>query len=314
MLPHTDNVVVLGLQLFQEVKGKVAELFLLTVTAYGKKHRDGRIDEQQVERAVAEMLLVLGTERAEGVVGLPVRGDVRREQVLQLVNSGTLQKLAEAGLTLIVEVGQLRQSDVWKVLRAQAEEVPAGSVHRFHPELMGQVLVLIAQTGEVAVVQGILLVVLGNGVEFQETRLSHEDCLNLEEVVAMVSNGGKGNIQCPLFKDVAVDAEAVVAGQRHKVGVFPRTVTLRCPTAYVLGLAFQSFGLQGCHPGVDRQPCQVGNNLIARWILVGMKQFFVMVTDMLRYADLHLRNKLSEAVLHFRIDDLADVEHHVVIA
>ena len=77
-------------------------MVLVTVTAYGKEHGDGGVDEQEVEGTVTEVLLVLGTERTEGVVGFPIRGDVRREQLFQLFYRLTFQEFAESRLALIV--------------------------------------------------------------------------------------------------------------------------------------------------------------------------------------------------------------------
>ena len=135
-----------------------------------------------------------------------------------------------------------------EVLGTESQEVPTGSVHGFQAELMGQVLVLITQTGKVSVVQSILLIVLRHGIELQEACLSHEDGLYLEEVVTMVANSRKGNVQCPLFKGVAVDAETIVAGQRHEVSILPRAATKLSPPPNVLCLSLQALGLEGSHP------------------------------------------------------------------
>ena len=48
-----------------------------------------------------------------------------------------------------------------KVLRSQSEEPPEFKIHRFHRELMGQIEVFIADFGEVAFVEGRLLVIVG---------------------------------------------------------------------------------------------------------------------------------------------------------
>ena len=230
-------MVLLGAQLFEQVEGAVAELFLLAVAAHGEEHGDGRVDDEHVDGAGTQSLGVLRAERAEGVVGLPVGRDVGGEQRLQLVDGLAVDELAQTGTALVVEIGQLGQTDVGEVLRPQAEEVPLAGIHRLHRELMGQILVLVAQTGQVAVAEGALLAVLGHGVQLQKSGLSEEDGLYLEEVVAVVGHGVHGHVERPLLEGFAVDAEAVVTGQRDEVGILPRAVALLGTTADVVGLA-----------------------------------------------------------------------------
>ena len=86
---------------------------------------------------------------------------------------------------------------------------------------MGQVLILVPQFGEIAVVESVPLIMGGYGIKLQESCLSHKDGLHLKEVIAVVANGLQRYVHSPLLEGVAIDAEAVVTGQRHKVGVFP---------------------------------------------------------------------------------------------
>ena len=207
------------------------------MATHGEEHGNGGVDDEQVDGAGTEPLGVLRAERAEGVVGLPVGRDVGGEQRLQLVDGLTVDELAQTGAALVVEIGQLGQTDVGEVLRPQAEEVPLAGIHRLHRELMGQILILVAQTGQVAVVEGVLLAVFGHGVEFEESGLSEEDGLYLEEVVAVVGDGVHGHAERPLLEGVAVDAEAVVAGEGDEVGILPRAAALLGTAADVVGLA-----------------------------------------------------------------------------
>ena len=70
------------------------------------------------------------------------------------------------------------------------------------------------------------------------------------------------NVLSPCLESVAVDAEAVVARQCHEVASLPRAAALLHTVLDGLGLLFQSFGLQGTHPTVYHQPCEVGDNLV----------------------------------------------------
>ena len=113
---------------------------------------------------------------------------------------------------------------------------------------MCQILVFVAQFGKVAVVQRVLLVALGNGLDVEQSRLSQEDGLNLEEVVAVVGNSREGDVGSPLLEGLAIDAESEIACKGHEIGIFPRTVHALSPLLDGLGLLLQSLRLQGSHP------------------------------------------------------------------
>ena len=225
MLPHADDAIVLCLQLLEEVEGSVAEYFLRTMTAVGEEHRDNRVNHQQVQRTIAEMFLRLRTGGAEGVVRLPIGCDVRRDEFLQLVDGLTLHQATQSGFLLIIETGELRDADVREVLRTESEESPEVKVYRFHREFMGQIEIFVAQFSKVALVECLFLIILGYGFQFQQSCLTHEDGLYLEEVITMVGNGIQRDALCPLLEHVAVDTKAVVSGQCHEVGIFPRATT-----------------------------------------------------------------------------------------
>ena len=132
---------------------------------------------------------------------------------------------------------------MWEVLRAQSEEPPEMEIYRFHRELVGQIEVFVAQLGEVTLIERILLIILRHRLEFEQSCLSHKDRLNLEEVVTMVVHGIEWNTLRPLFKNLAIDAEAIVTGQGHEVGILPGTATQLCPSFDGLRLLLQPFSL-----------------------------------------------------------------------
>ena len=132
---------------------------------------------------------------------------------------------------------------MWEVLRAQSEESPEMEIYRFHREFVGQIEVFVAQLGEVTLVECILLVILRHRLEFKQSGLSHKDRLNLEEVVTMMVHGIERDAQSPLFKGLVVDAEAIVAGQRHEISTLPRAATQLCPPSDGLCLLLQALRL-----------------------------------------------------------------------
>ena len=129
----------------------------------------------------------------------------------------------------------------------------------------------------------------------------------------MVSHRTERDISCPLLKHLTIDAEAVVAGQCHKVGILPRAVALLNPSSYGLRLLLQAFRLQGRHPGMYHQARQVWYDLIARRVTVGSEQFLVVLTHVPRHIQLQLRQIFTLGILYIRVDDSRHVEHHVVV-
>ena len=124
LLPHPDDMVVFGFQLFEEVEGTIAEHLLGTMTPIGKQHGNRRINHQEVERTISKVLLIPRTGGTKGVMGLPIRGDMGRKERSQLFDAVTFHQLAQSCFLLIKEVGQLRDTDVREVLRAQTEKAP----------------------------------------------------------------------------------------------------------------------------------------------------------------------------------------------
>ena len=61
------------------------------------------------------------------------------------------------------------------------------------------------------------------------------------------------------------------------------------------------------------QSRQLRNHLVARWIAVGLNQFLVVLADVLRHIQLHLRDIFSLRILHIGIHLTHHVEHHIII-
>ena len=132
MLPHPYYVVVLGLQLLQEVEGAVAVFLLSTVPSVGEEDGNHGVDDEQIEREGGDVLLVLHTRAAEGVMGFPILRDAGRKYLLRLLHRGGLQQLTEAGTAVVIKIGKLRDADMREVLRAKSQESPQLVIHRLH--------------------------------------------------------------------------------------------------------------------------------------------------------------------------------------
>ena len=141
---------------------------------------------------------------------------------------------------------------------------------------MGQILIFVTQFGEVAFIEGLLLIAFRNGLQLKKSSLPHEYGFNLEQVVTVLADSCQENMTPPFLKGVAIDAETVVAGQRDKVSRLPRAFSLTYPLFDGNGLLFQPLRLQGCHPSVNGQRCQVWNDAVAGRIGVCLQLFFVV--------------------------------------
>ena len=177
---------------------------------------------------------------------------MRLEQLAQLLQRFALQQHTQSCLALVIEVGQLGNTDMGEVLRTQTQELPRLVTHGGKRELMGQIEVLVAQLGKVALVQGIRLVTLRDALQLQQSSLSHEDGLYLKQVVAMLTHSTQRHVERPLLEGLTIDAKAIVARQGHEVSILPRAVTLVNPPLDGLRLLFQALRLEGSHPGVNR--------------------------------------------------------------
>ena len=156
-------------------------------------------------------------------MSFPIGRDMGRKERPQLFDSLTFHQSTQSRFLLVIEVGQLRDTDMWEVLRSQSEEAPEVKIYRFHREFVRQIQVFIAQFGEIALVECILLVILWHCLHLKESSLTHKDRLYLEEVITMMGHCGERDILCPLLEHIAIDAKAVVTGQRHEIGILPGT-------------------------------------------------------------------------------------------
>ena len=178
---------------------------------------------------------------------------------------------------------------------------------------MRQILILIAQLGKVAFVQCILLIALRNGIQFQQSSLSHEDSLYLEQVITMLAYSLQGDMACPLLESVAIDAKAIVASKGYEESIFPRPTRLLGSLFYRYRFLFQSFRLQSSHPRMNHQTCQVGNDTIAGRISVRPKQFCIVLANMLRHRQHHLWYKVSLLRLYITIGHPHHMQHYIII-
>ena len=129
----------------------------------------------------------------------------------------------------------------------------------------------------------------------------------------MLADGVERNVVCPLLKSFTIDAEAIVTCQRGEVGLFPRTVGLTHPLLNGDGLLLQALRLKGCHPRVDGQPCQVGNDAVAGRVGVRLQQFLVVVLNRRRNGQTQLWQEVALGSLNVTVGLTNHVKHHIVV-
>ena len=85
-----------------------------------KENRDNSIDHQQVEREWRKVFLILFTDGSKGIMGLPIRCYLGVEKIHDVYDRRTFKDLVKASSAGAIEMGQLRDTDMRKILGAQA--------------------------------------------------------------------------------------------------------------------------------------------------------------------------------------------------
>ena len=314
VLPHPYDVIVLRFQLVEEVEGPLAEFLVALVAAVSKEDGYHGVDEEQLERRGREPFLLFFARMTEGVVRLPIRGDRAAEQFARRLHVVAVEQLAQSGPPLIEQIGQLSNANMWKILRTEPQKLPKLEVDGLERKLVLQVEILLAEPLKVAVGQRFDPMALGNGERVEQSRLPQEDGFDLQKVVLMVGDGLQRDVTGPCLEGVAVDSEAVVAGQRDEVGRLPRAVATLQAVGDGLRLLFQPLRLQRVHPRVDAKARQRGDDAVTGRISVGGEQFVVVRLHVFGNVELQLRQRFSPLVADRSVDGSAHVENHVVVA
>ena len=124
----------------------------------------------------------------------------------------------------------------------------------------------------------------------------------------------KRYVSCPLFKDFSINTKAIVTCKGHEICIFPRIATELSPMTYSLCLLFQTFCLQGGHPGMNHKCCQRGNDLVTGRITVCCQQLIIVFFYLLGYIELHLRQIFASRGFNIGIYYTSHMEHHIIIA
>ena len=123
----------------------------------------------------------------------------------------------------------------------------------------------------------------------------------------------QGDMARPLLKSIAIDTESIVASQGDEEGILPRATNQTSAFGNGHRLLFQSLCLQGCHPRVNHQSCQVRDNPITGRIGIRPKQFCIVLVNILGHLQHHLGYKVSLLCLYITVDHSHHVKHYIII-
>lgn len=194
---------------------------------------------------------------------------------------------------VIVQLGELSDAHMGKVLRPQTQEFPCSRVHGRKGKLMCQIVILPFQPGIIIIVDGFIAVFLRNGIEVQQSGLAHEYGFYLEQVVSVVCHGLQRDMLCPRFESIPIDAETEITGQGDEVSPFPIALQFFHTGCYSLRTLFQPFVKQGVHPTVHCERVDLRNDAVASRIIRCPAQFLVVLAQVARNFQFHLWKCLS---------------------
>ena len=78
-------------------------------------------------------------------------------------------------------------------------------------------------------------------------------------------------------------------------------------------LLLQSLRLEGAHPTMHRQTRKPGDDFVAGWIAVGVKQFLILVGNILGHCNTQLWWGIPVVSLYHRVDITTHMQHHIVV-
>ena len=113
-----------------------AELLVALVAAVSKEDGYHGVDEEQLERRGREPFLLFFARMTEGVVRLPIRCDGATEQFACRLHVVAIEQLAQSGPSLIEQIGQLSDANMWKILRTESQKLPKLEVDRLKRKLV----------------------------------------------------------------------------------------------------------------------------------------------------------------------------------
>ena len=122
--PHSGDAVVFCTNFLEQRESAVAKDFVVAMATVGEKHRNHRVDDDETARGWRQPLFVLRTGRTEQIMRLPIGCGASVEGFFDFFNALTMHDLTERRRLLVEKLGELRDADMRKILRSQAQESP----------------------------------------------------------------------------------------------------------------------------------------------------------------------------------------------
>ena len=308
-LPAACDVVAFGVHALENVEGPFGHVLIHLLAAIGEEQGRSGVDEQEVERRLLQRFRRASARAAEGVVFLPVGRGLDAEKLAQRIGTVGLEQTREVGAALVVEVSQLREAHVGKVLRPQAAKLPHLRADGLQAKLMPQEGIFRLQAAEMVVAP-----LLRHQFVGQQPGLTEEERLHLEGIVAVLAHVLRVDGEGPLLEGIGVGAESEVAGK----GDEERPLPVASRASQIVGrsdrLLLKAFHREAAQPRAHGDGREVGHDAVAGRIGFLRQQFAVAGLDGGRNLYAHLRRPLPVGRDGLGIDIGDNVENHVVVS
>ena len=219
-------------------------------------------------------------------MGLPIGCCFGGQQLTGVLDVLDLEEAGEIDLSPAVEIGQLGEPYLRKIVRPQTQEFPVLARHGAETEFVGQKLVFAHQR--------LIVVVIGKGLSvIKQACLAEKECFDLEQLVSVFAGGGERHERAPFLHGFSVDAKSESAGHRTEADSLPVAAGLVGNAGDALHLLLKALYAQGVEPLTHDEPWQAGNGSVAGRKMLLVKQSLIVGADMVGDAELYLRYRLA---------------------
>lgn len=224
-------------------------------------------------------------------MAFPVGTDMNLKGAVELTDAGCIDYAGKTACLFNPHHCQLCDAYVGEILRTEPEKFPEERIDGSEMELMAEILIFVSQLLQIGVGGDAGMIDFRNHTAGKKSCLPEEEGFYLEEVVAVLADGGHGNGVCPRLEGIAVDAESEVAGYGDEECVFPVVVAPGKPVINLPGTVLEPFYLKGGQPVVDEERGNVVKDFLAGWSGMGCQQVVVVVAHVVGNGQQELGNR-----------------------
>ena len=197
-----NNAVLFRRNAFQKTGGPLAIFGLFVAEPISEKHRDNRIDQQDIQGILTYRLLFPGRGIAEMVVRLPIVRRGNTEILLDFPGTARFQDCGEKGVVLYPECRQLGHFEIGKVHGPGTQALKHKIIHWRKAELMAQELIFALQ-------QPVIMIFI---LFRQHTRLPEKHRLHLRRAAPLFPDATERKALCQSFERIVIHAKTEITG------------------------------------------------------------------------------------------------------